>query len=296
MTEHTAIFVHIPKTAGITLAHIIDRQYPPQTRMSLERYHESVREFRALPEARRAEIRLLRGHIPYGLHTLCPRPATYFTLLREPIDRLISYFYFVQREPQHYLHDYASTPGMTLKRYVEDRVALQTDNMQTRFTSGVWTDPGYGECDQETLDLAKHNLEHHFQVVGLTERFDETLLLLKRTFGWHNILYVRHNVTRRRPRRSSLDPETLSLLTAHNQLDIQLYQFAQTLLADQIRAQGPSFARRLRAFRLANRLARPLGRIYWQARRVPVRVMLSRMWDRLYGSSAAQGKGTSESP
>jgi hypothetical protein len=274
MHDTTAIFVHIPKTAGTTLARIIARQYPPRARMLVERHDEGVREFQALPEARRAEIRLLRGHIPYGLHADCPRPATYFTLLREPIDRLVSYYYFVQREPQHYLHDYANTPGMTLKRYVEDRVSLQMANMQTRLISGVWTDPGYGECDRGTLATAKRNLERHFSVVGLTERFDETLLLLKRTLGWRNVFYVRHNVTRGRPRRASLDAETLAVLCASNQLDLELYEHAKALLDQQVCAQGPAFSRALWAFQLANRLLQPAARAYWQARGFSLRAWL----------------------
>jgi hypothetical protein len=266
--------VHIPKTAGTTLARIIDRQYPPQARLLLERHHEGVREFQALPQPRRAEIRLLRGHIPYGLHEHCPRPSTYFTLMREPIDRLVSYYYFVQRQADHYLHDYANTPGMTLKRYVEDKVSLQMDNMQTRLLSGVWTDPGYGECDEETLALAKRNLRERFSVVGLTERFDETLLLLRRALGWDNVYYVRHNVTSGRPRRASLDAQTLAVLQACNQLDIELYRYAQELLRAQIRAQGLSFALELWAFRFANNVLQPLDRTYSQARRFSVRAWL----------------------
>jgi hypothetical protein len=288
MHDTTAIFVHIPKTAGTTLARVIDRQYPRQARLLLERHHEGVREFQALSEERRSEIRLLRGHIPYGLHVDCPRPATYFTLLREPIDRVVSYYYFVQREAQHYLYDYANTPGMTLKRYVEDRVSLQMDNMQTRLISGVWTDPGYGECDQETLALAKRNLEQHFAVVGLTERFDETLLLLKRALGWQNIHYVRHNVTRQRPRRVSLDAETLAVIQACNQLDIKLYKHAQMLFDALLKAQGPSFARELWSFRFANRLVQPLARAYWNARRFSVRAWVKDKLSRSSGSAQAQ--------
>lgn len=278
MHDNTAIFVHIPKTAGTTLARIIDRQYPRRARLHLEHHHESVREFKALPKERRAEIRMLRGHIAYGLHTHCPRPAIYFTLLREPIDRIISYYYFVQHSPDHYLYDHANTLGMTLRRYVEDRVSLQVDNMQTRMISGVWTDPGYGECDQTTLALAKHNLQEHFSVVGLTERFDETLLLLKRALGWRNIFHMHHNVTRGRPRRASLDAETLAVLKEHNQLDIKLYQYAQTLLADQICAQDPSFARALQVFQRTNRLVQPIARAYWLARRVSVRTWIKEKW------------------
>jgi hypothetical protein len=158
------------------------------------------------------------------------------------------------------------------------------DNMQTRLLSGVWTDLGFGECDEETLTLAKQNLRERFCVVGLTERFDETLLLLKRALGWRNVNYVRHNVTRGRPRRTSVDAETLSVLQASNQLDIQLYAYAKTLLADKIRAQGPSFSRELMAFRFSNDLLQPLGRAYWRVRRFSVRAWLK---DRLGRTATA---------
>jgi hypothetical protein len=283
LTDVTTIFVHIPKTAGTTLARIADRQVPAHARLHLEHHDKSVRAFQALPEARRAEIRFLRGHIPFGLHEHCPRPARYFTMLREPIDRIVSYYYFVQRETPHYLHDYANQPDMTLRRYVEARVSLQMDNMQTRLLSGVWTEPGFGECDPSILALAKQNLEQHFAVVGLTERFDETLLLLKSALGWRHVHYVRHNVTGARPPRESLDQETLSVLRACNQLDLELYRHAQALLDGQLKDYGPTLPQDLHAFRSTNRLLQPIGRLYWQARRVSVRAWLK---DRLARPSA----------
>lgn len=43
----------------------------------------------------------------------------------------------------------------------------------------------YGQCSPEMLESAKKNLQD-FAAVGLTERYNETLILLKRAFNWHN--------------------------------------------------------------------------------------------------------------
>ena len=278
MHDGTAIFVHIPKTAGTTIHRIIDRQYPAQARYWIVRHNVGVEEFKGLSPDRRAQVRMVRGHIPYGLHEYVPGPVAYFTILREPIERLISYYYFVQREPEHYLHDYANTQGVTLKRYLESRVSLQTDNYQTRLISGIWTDVGYGECDQETLALAKHNLDEHFGVVGLTERFDETLLLLKRTFDWKDVFYRRQNVTQDRPQRQELSAETLAVLREHNRLDLELYTYAETLFERQVRQQGASFPLAVRTFQAVNRCLHPLLGVYEQTRKFSARAWLR--WNR----------------
>jgi Sulfotransferase family len=34
--------------------------------------------------------------MPFGLHKILPQPATYITVVREPIDRMISAFYFMR--------------------------------------------------------------------------------------------------------------------------------------------------------------------------------------------------------
>jgi hypothetical protein len=277
MHNETAIFVHIPKTAGTTINRIIDRQYPAHARHWIKRHNVGVEEFRALSPTHRAELRLVRGHIPYGLHEYVHEPVAYFTILRQPIERLISYYYFVQREPEHYLHDYANTQGVTLQRYVESRVSLQTDNFQTRLISGIWTDVGYGECDQATLTLAKHNLAEHFAVVGLTERFDETLLLLQRAFAWRNVFYRRLNVTQGRPPRETLSAETLAVLQEHNRLDLELYTYAKELFRRKVREQGASFPLTVRTFQCANRWIHPLLDAYGQARRFSVRSWLRKL-------------------
>ena len=60
--------------------------------------------------------------------------------------------------------------------------------------------PPFGELPQEALDLAVDRLGE-FSVVGLTERFDESAVLLTRALGWRRMVYTRENVTpNRKPR------------------------------------------------------------------------------------------------
>ena len=45
------------------------------------------------------------------------------------------------------------------------------------------------------LAQAKRNLDR-FLVVGLTERFDESFILIRRALGWRLPMYERHNVSK----------------------------------------------------------------------------------------------------
>lgn len=285
MAEQTVIFLHIPKTAGTTLHKIIERQYRSKNTFTIGRIsHVSIEEFKNLSAARRAEIRMIKGHLDFGLHEYVPGPSTYFAILREPIERVVSFFYWIRRTPHHYLYESMISQDTNLKEYLESRSNIMLDNAQTRMLSGVWYDLGFGECTAEVLETAKRNLREHFAVVGLTEKFDETLMLLKRAFGWQNLYYARQNVTARRPRKDELTPDTLDLIVEANRLDIELYQYATTLFEEQIRQQGASFVKELEEFQSTNRLVSPLLYVYWTIRQWSLRVFLRQWIRRLAGS------------
>jgi len=248
-TKQTVIFLHIVKTAGTTVHQIIDRHYQPDEMYWIGTKGYTFEHFTSLSEADRAKIRLLRGHMVFGLHEFLPGPLTYFTLLRDPVERVISYYYYIRRTPQHYCYDLISSNDMSLKEFIENKADILTLNGQTRvLAGGKW----HAECTEGAVEAAKRNLQEHFAIVGLAERFDETLHLLKKAFNWQNLRYTRQNVTVNRPRRDELAPATLDAIIKANQFDIELYQYATELFEEKIRQQGPLFALQVKLFQLVN--------------------------------------------
>lgn len=112
----------------------------------------------------------------------------------------------------------------------------------------------FGEMTADHLALAKQNLRNGFGVVGLTERFDETLLLARQRFGWRRIFYIRRNVVVGRPHKQEIPRETRKLLDQVTQLDQQLYAYAVDLFREQVECLGARCARQLRVFRFYNGL------------------------------------------
>jgi hypothetical protein len=73
--------------------------------------------------------------------------------------------------------------------------ARDFDNGQVRRLCG--DDFAFGACSPAHLARAKDNLSR-FAFTGLTERFDETVLLLASKLGWTSTLYVPKLVNRHR--------------------------------------------------------------------------------------------------
>jgi hypothetical protein len=93
-------------------------------------------------------------------------------------------------------------------------------------------------------------MRERFVLAGPTERFDESLLLLRRTLGWRRIAYGRVDVA---PRGSApVDPAAADVIRERNQLDVELHRFFGRLLEEDIGGAGPSFVLDLACFRQLN--------------------------------------------
>lgn len=256
--DRTLIFLHIGKTAGSTLRQVLKRQFPSAQVMTIRARRrprtDTLADFARLPELDRMQPRLIMGHTVFGLHEGVPRPATYLTMLRDPVRLAHSQYHYVTRTPGHHHHD--AIRGLTLEEYVESGISFEMDNSQTRAIAGDLGTP-IGECTADMLERAKRNLDEYFSWFGLTERFDESILLLRRTFGWRDVRYVSRNVSRS---RVELTNAQRALLKRKNWLDLDLYEHAGRLLEARIAGED-GFGTELDRFRRSNARYRTWGRI-----------------------------------
>lgn len=214
------IHLHVPKTAGETLRYILSRHY----RRSLVMHRVDALDLPAVPKETWATLTCITGHYPYGIHEyLEGRPYRYITMLREPISRVISTYYYMLRDTTHPGHQQLVDSGQSLDEWVERRENAALFNQQTSVLAGVFPAPS---MTQELFESARDHLEHNMDSVGLTEDFDRSLMSYQKLMGWHNVLYVRQNVTSNRPDRSQTDPGTIQRIRDMNQLDLALYEIA----------------------------------------------------------------------
>ena len=127
--EEVCLFLHIPKAAGQTLYRILERNYPGAGNWLFDpgNAQETLQQLQCMEEEPRRQLRVCRGHFPFGLHRIVNGPYTYVTILRHPVDRMISHYHYVKEYgPAHYLYEAIRAHGWSLGEYVSSGVSPAT--------------------------------------------------------------------------------------------------------------------------------------------------------------------------
>ncbi len=244
------IFIHIEKTAGNSLRHVLENNFSLHEIYHVYENSLQLNDFRCFPRQRKDAVKLFIGHFGFGVHRrLGLSQFRYATVLREPVERVISLYYYLKRAVDHARHPVVK--NMTLEEFVCSGILPFVDNGQTRRISGELDVPFKG-LTEAALDKAKGNLESHFSVVGLLERFDETLVLLQEEYSLQDMDYLHKNVSMQRPAVYDISETSRTLVERFNRLDMELYRYASQRFSRQVEAGGTRFLQRLDALTRSN--------------------------------------------
>jgi len=281
MPQKTLFFVHVPKAAGSTMQFVLDWKHPAWKTFNITGPYD-INRFKHLPDRRRNGKLLVKGHFPYGLHEWIDGPATYFTVLRHPVDRIKSHYYWSKGRARHYLHSTIHRENLSLEQYVTTGISTEMNNGHLRLILGIDTDLPFGECSESMLDEAKAIIEKDFPVVGIAEQFDETLILLQEIMGWKTPpYYLIKNTNTKRPVTSRAGNESSEAILKFNRLDMELYQWASQRLEAQIAGRGQTFQGKLHQFREANARFQKWGAAPNIALKIKRRLKIPYNWDEL---------------
>jgi hypothetical protein len=167
--------------------------------------------------------------------------------LRNPIERLVSFYHYAKKMPKHHLHQEVASGRMSIVGLAE-KIA----NQHVRYLCGMTG----GVPEPKDLELAKVNIEQRFVAAGLTERFDETVAMFQLKLGWPLRGYTRENVNAAKPRQNTLSEEELRAVRACNELDYKLYEWVARRFDEQVEQEGEALHKQVRALRGASRVAR----------------------------------------
>ncbi|GAM25174.1 hypothetical protein SAMD00019534_083490, partial [Acytostelium subglobosum LB1] len=239
------IFIHIAKTGGSSLGNIFKRN---ERRAQFFHFwaHPGVDEL----EHMSTKLTTIFGHIRYGLHfyyeekrpnSLPARedglnPYSYMTMLREPVDRVISHYYYHRQNKRDPGHGFAMK--YDLREWIERSAAA--NNEQARMLCGISPHEYYGK-ENETEICAHHHLKYTYKYIGLTEKFSESLVLLTHYAGFQAIRFTKVNSGTQRVSVADVPEDIVEEIKRRNQMDIALYNKAKEAFEMQIDAIGREF-------------------------------------------------------
>jgi hypothetical protein len=225
------LFMHVPKTAGSSLYSIFRTILRPPELLKLHQNVETLDRINALPRQHAARLKVLYGHVDVQLAKQIVPLQRCVTLLRDPVDRIVSYYAFAKHMTSGLHSELARRTSIT--QWIDALRLPETDNGMVRRFSGALGEAGIGACSARMLERAKANLAR-FALVGLTDRFDEFYALLALGLGLPMRTYVAEKVNEKRPRFDQLPADVLAELEQRNALDRELYRFGRELFAQQL--------------------------------------------------------------
>ncbi len=241
------VVYHVQKTAGTSLRRVVRANLPPaeadarqylfkeaKTPTDMLAWHE--RWYRSLDDDRRGRLCCVMSHWAGYLLPALDRPADALVLVREPVDRTLSYYWFKQRrrgperplEPLDRLYELRGN-----RSDGEQRPALwdQLCNWQSRALLSPFYDTAELEhsagpsADADVWRSRLRELVERVYLAGVQDRFADYVDQLARRYGWE-VFEPRNKVNPQRPAEEA--PESLrETILAYNWLDAELYELCR---------------------------------------------------------------------
>lgn len=225
------LFEHVPKCGGVSITKYLASNFPSDKSFLIDgsKKAASLQEFKAIPSEKKAQLRFVAGH---GAHELWPYVSSDFvgfTILRDPVDRIISHYHFVLASPSHYLHAQVMAAKMSLRDYASSGISGElTNNYTCRFLgvdhASVTAEPE--KFAQQAFQL----LLTRYKVIGTLDKLDDAMLQLKKSASlpkrWQNI---RLNKTKSRLAAEEISTPDREAIEAVNQADLELYRLISSI-------------------------------------------------------------------
>jgi hypothetical protein len=221
------LFEHVPKCAGTAAMKYLEQRYSRRRTYTVyDRRPNECETFRRMPEEQRRRYDLVIGHGAHRLLDWFAPDAVTATVLRQPVDRIVSHYYYVLEQPDHYLHGRVVGGKMSLRDYVESGLSDELRNYMT--CSFLGASPAEAERDPaRAVDRAWDVLRGRYRVVGIVERLPPAMEAIRTAIGattpWKN---ARTNSTAGRRSLESIAAEDRRAIADRNALDLELYRRA----------------------------------------------------------------------
>lgn len=184
--------------------------------------------------------------------------AVTLTAVRHPVARTISHYYQMVRYKQSHPDDFPNLPP-TLEAAVFDPVfCVELMNLQTRLLGSDVTFDDFDSLQAARQAEAQAQLAGHgtpaeaafaaidsAAVIGVTERFAETMALLSYTFGWPPMANVEAmNIGSYREKTDPPPPHVVERIIELNREDQKLYDYTLSRFQERIDAMLRELTRR----------------------------------------------------
>lgn len=231
-------YIHIAKNSGNTIRDVLERNYPgrlgefmvhkrtsalSRSPKTVDALDEDVRTVVSEAVRLAPSVDCLALNLPYGVHRMLRRPVRYFTFLREPVERCLSYWYWayaVRHRGTGTIWHLLESFEFDLARILDSGRLPAFSNDQTRFVTGS----ADLVVTREHLAQAKKAIRESFFFVGAVERFPDCHAHLATRLDWKDQAYGHLNHANRDD-GIPLPDRAAELFHDRNEIDAELHDW-----------------------------------------------------------------------
>lgn len=241
------IFIGQNHTGSWSFSNAVENTIPASRYFSLEAY-TYLKDPGAMPSLA-TEIEALRdyfaaqacppdfiySHRPVPVHLALdtaknPTPS-YITLLRNPLSRFLSCYFWIAKHRHanvHWVPDEIKQ-GATLDEWVDILIR------QRRWPPGLapgeylthcWISSGLvpKAIESDKAEVIRHVLDNYFSFIGITELFDESLYVFSKKMALSRLPKWRLLGNSDRPSENQIDKKTMEKIESMMKIDMEIYQ------------------------------------------------------------------------
>lgn len=217
------LFDHLPKCAGTMINSNLAKAYPERLTFYIDGAEpvKSAEEFKSLSQKNRWSKRLVYGHNAHQLLDFVNPKAVAITVFREPVDRIISHYYYVKRIKDHYLHDRVIKEKISLENYCSSDLSIELTNWYTWYYSKMSPEEIASNPDK-ALDCAFQNVITNYKIIGFQDKLPQFLKAVETLLNVE-LEVTERNKTEKRISIDDIEPFVIKKIEEANSLDIKLY-------------------------------------------------------------------------
>ena len=224
--QKPVIFDHLPKCGGSSINKYLISAFPSRYTYTTNgaSSSDSVKEFKDLPAKRRHKIKLIYGHLANELFDFVHPDSVRATIFRNPIDRIVSHYYYVKRAKNNYLHKRVEDENIQLDDYCYRNLSGELENWYVSHFSGLDIHE-VQKNPEKSVELAYSNIVGKFHVIGFQDDISSFIEELKQ-YAKINTQYKNEivNKTKNRKKVKDIDQGTIERISKKNSLDLELFK------------------------------------------------------------------------
>lgn len=224
-SQRKILFDHLPKCGGSSINKFLEKNYLRRKtyNVKVENQDYYINRFINLSEKKRYGFDLIKGHLVHSLIDYVHPDTLKITLLRDPVERIISHYYYVKNNPGHYLYQAINKQNMGLEDYVSSGISNELRNWFVSHFLGI----SYEEAEQnpvKSIDAAVRLVLNNYNIIGFLNEIEsftdevDKVAHLKYPYNGEQI-----NKSER-PKNNIIPENVIKTINNINFLDVEFYK------------------------------------------------------------------------